>query len=390
MLPIDRRRFLAWAAASPLLTAQDSSIITGPKDAITIMDFEPAARAKLPPAHWGYLATGVEDDATLRANRDGYSRILIRPRRLVDISKIDTRVDLFGSTWDFPIGLCPVGNMRAFHPEGELPVARAAQTAKATQILSTMTTSPIEEVVSARGGPVWYQLYTSNRWDVTERLVGRAEAAGCPVMAVTVDTQAGRRTETFERFKRLDKRDCTACHSTKSGERYKRMSMFSGIDTSAGGLSGHDPASSWTLLPKLKKLSKMKLLVKGIETGEDARLCLDNGADGIIVSNHGGRAGETGRGTIECLPEVVDAVAGRAPVLIDGGIRRGADVYKAIALGARAVCIGRPYLWGLTAFGQPGVERVIAMLRAEFELVMKQSGARSLAEIGKASVIVRG
>jgi isopentenyl diphosphate isomerase/L-lactate dehydrogenase-like FMN-dependent dehydrogenase len=200
---------------------------------------------------------------------------------------------------------------------------------------------------------------------------------------VTVDSQGGSRRETFERWRALDNRPCTACHGTTREDFYRRKSMFQGIDVT--GLGPTNPTMTWLDLEHLRKLVKGKLLVKGIETREDAEICIRTGVDGIIVSNHGGRAEESGRGTLECLPEVVE-VAGRVPVMLDGGIRRGADVFKALALGARCVFIGRPYLWGLAAFGQAGVERVLDLLRAELELTMKQCGARSIAEITRKHV----
>jgi 4-hydroxymandelate oxidase len=302
----------------------------------------------------------------------------------VDITKVDMRTELFGTVWDTPIGLAPVGNQKAFHPEGELPVARAAREKRALQILSTATNTSVEDIAKALGRPPWYQLYPTSRWEVTEQLVHRAEAAGCPALALTIDTQAGRHTETQERWKRLDKRECVACHGTKPEDFFRRKPMFTGID--AVGLKTANAALNWRDIGRLKKLSSMKLLIKGIETGEDAKLCCENGVDGIIVSNHGGRAEESGRGTIDCLPEVVEAVGGRATVLIDGGIRRGTDVFKALAIGAKAVFVGRPYCWALAAFGQPGVEKVLDMLRAELELAMKQCGVQSITQIGPASV----
>ena len=267
-----------------------------------------------------------------------------------------------------------------------LPIlARAARSKRTLQILSTATNTSVEDVSQAAGYPVWYQLYTTQRWEVTERLVRRAEAAGCPVLALTVDTTAGRRTETQERYKRMDTRKCEDCHGAGRGAFYRRKPMFDGIDTA--GLSNNTPALSWEHVRRLKAMTRMKVLVKGIETREDARLSVENGVDGIVVSNHGGRAAETGRGSIECLPEVVEAAGGRIPVLVDGGFRRGTDVFKALALGARAVCIGRPYVWGMSAFGQAGVERVLDLLRAELELIMKQCGTRSIAEIGPSSIV---
>jgi isopentenyl diphosphate isomerase/L-lactate dehydrogenase-like FMN-dependent dehydrogenase len=224
----------------------------------------------------------------------------------------------------------------------------------------------------------------TSRWDVTEKLVAHAEAAGCPVLAVTVDLTAGRNTETLERSKRFDSRTCTACHPPGPQRSYTRYSMFQGIDTA--GLQTYNTAMSWDMVARLKKFTKMKIVLKGIETREDARLCRENGVDGIILSNHGGRAEESGRGTIECLPEVIEG-AGKVPVFIDGGFRRGTDIYKALALGAKAVGIGRPYLWGLAAFGQAGVERVLDILRAELELTMKHLGRRSIAEIDRSSLV---
>ena len=285
-----------------------------------------------------------------------------------------------------PSGPCPnCGYHKAFHPEGESATARAAGGRKNLMLLSTVTTTPVEEVNRAYGGMVWYQLYATSNWAVTERLVKRAEAAGCPVLVWTIDLMAGRNTETQTRFRRLDTRDCTTCHGPAGpGGSLKRYPMFAGLDVN--GVSLAAPGLTWDAVERLKKLTGMKVVLKGIETREDAALACQHGADGIIVSNHGGRAEESGRATIECLPEVVEAVRGRVPVMIDGGIRRGSDAFKALALGAKAVGIGRPYLWGLAAFGQPGVERVIDLLRAELSLVMRQCGARSLEEITRASV----
>ncbi|MEP6537235.1 MAG: alpha-hydroxy acid oxidase [Bryobacteraceae bacterium] len=380
-----RREFLQFLAASPLFAAQQSfTAIADPAEAINVMDFEAAARLALPPAHFGYMATGVDDDLTLKANRDGFGKIQLRPRRLVDIRRVDLSIELFGTAWETPIILAPIGNQKAFHAEGELPVARAGRAKRTLQILSTATNTSVEEVTEAAGRPVWYQLYPTSRWEITEKLVRRAEAAGCPVLALTVDTQAGRHTETADRFKKLDSRKCVTCHGTKPEDFFRRKPMFTGMDMA--GVTTANPGLTWEHVRRLKAMTRMKVLLKGVETREDAKLCVEHGLDGIIVSNHGGRAEESGRGTIECLPEVLDGAASRIPVLIDGGFRRGTDIFKALALGARAVCIGRPYIWGLSAFGQPGVERVLDILRVELELVMKQCGTRSIAEIKRSAV----
>ena len=384
-----RRDFLRFLAQSPLFAAaaqETPAVIANPKEAINVMDFEPAARKALPPAHFGYLSTGVDDDATLRANREGFQRFQIRPRRVVDVAaRADLSVELFGTKWDTPIALAPVGSQNAFHPDGELTVARAANVRKTLQILSTNTTCPIERVMEAAGRPIWFQLYATSKWENTEKLVRHAERAGCPVVAMTVDLTIGRNTETLERLKRTDTRNCGMCHGQAAGR--SRKPMFEGINMT--GVNIYQPAMTWEFVRRVKNLSGMKLVLKGIETREDAQACVENGVDGIVVSNHGGRATETGRGTIECLPEVIEGVAGRIPVLVDGGFRRGTDILKALALGARAVAVGRPYCWGLAAFGQAGVERVLEILRAELEMVMRQCGARSIAEISRSLVTTR-
>jgi isopentenyl diphosphate isomerase/L-lactate dehydrogenase-like FMN-dependent dehydrogenase len=369
-----RREFLRFLAASPLLAWQspEEFVISSPEQAIDILDFEAAARKALPPAHWGYLTTGVDDDATLRANREGFSHYQLRARRLVDTTKIDMSVDLFGARWETPIVLAPSGTL--FHPEGPLPVARAAQKQKTLQVLGGFQerNRPIQEVMDARGGPVWYQLYASQDWATTEQTVKRIERAGCPVLVWTVDILGGRNLNTAQRLRRLDTRQCMSCHTTDPQVR--------------PGQAGQNTLT-WETLRRLKNTTTMKILVKGIETSEDAELCVRYGADGVIVSNHGGRATDTGRATIDCLPEVVQAVRGRIPVLVDGGFRRGSDVFKALALGARAICIGRPYMWGVAAFGQPGVETVLAILRREFNLVMAQCGKNSVSEINASSIV---
>jgi isopentenyl diphosphate isomerase/L-lactate dehydrogenase-like FMN-dependent dehydrogenase len=399
-----RRLFLKFLATSPLLVtsvpawrsacaaASDAETgipkrvsIAAPNEALNVFDFEAVARQKLPPAHFGYMATGVDDDATLRANREGFSKLQIRPRRLVDVSRVDTSTELFGVTWKTPIILAPVGSQKAFHPEGEIAVARAAGVRNHLQILSTAATASVEAVASARGGQIWYQLYPTDSWRVTQALMKRAETAGCPVLVLTVDLPAGRNTETQARFAKEDPRQCSSCHLPGWSGFLRRKPMFDGLDVT--GVSLLSPALTWEFVRRVKESTKMKLVVKGIETREDAALCVSHGVDGIVVSNHGGRAEESGRATIECLPEVVDAVQGKVPVLVDGGFRRGSDIFKALALGAKAICIGRPYTWGLAAFGQAGVEKVLDILTREFELMMKHVGATSLAKVNRSFIV---
>jgi 4-hydroxymandelate oxidase len=390
----DRRRFLRFLAASPLAArawAQDPALtITRPTDALDVMDFEPLARKALPPAHWGYMATGVDDNKTLRINREAFDHYQLRARRLVDVTQADLKTEVFGAMWDTPIYVSAVGSQRAFHPEGEIATARAAKAKKTMQMLSTVTSVPVEEVAKALGTAPWYQLYMPTTWGDTEKMVKRAEAAGCPVLAWTIDLLAGRNTETATRFARADQRDCLTCHATSptagaNTQRNQGKPMFA-------GLSGemNPSGATWSYVDRLKKMTRMKLLLKGIDTAEDAKLAREHGADGVVVSNHGGRAAETGRGTIDILPEVVDAVGPQFPVFVDGGFRRGSDVYKALAIGARAVGIGRPYIYGLSAFGQEGVEQVLDIFHAELSLTMRQCGTPSIAQIGRASILRNG
>lgn len=379
----DRRRFLQFLAASPLAAAAWAQVpslrLESVEDALSVMDFEEAARRVLPPAHWGYMTSGVDDDLTIRRNREGFTRFQLRPRRLVDVSSPDLRVEIFGETWDMPLFLCPVGGQRMFHRDGELAVARAANAKNTVQVLSTATSVPLEEVAGTLKRPPWYQLYMPMTWDGTERLVRRVEAAGCRVLVWTIDLLGGRNLETAERFRRTDTRECIACHTGARGGR--QLPMLLGID---GGINPR--VATWEYVDRLKKLTPLKLVLKGIETREDARLAREHGVDAIIVSNHGGRALDTGRGTIEALGEVMEGAGGDLTVLIDGGFRRGTDVFKALALGARAVGIGRPYVWGLSAFGQQGVERVLDILRAELTLTMRQCGTPTIKQITRAAV----
>ena len=406
-----RRTFLRYLAASPLFASgalaprrgmsaaadersreayELGEVISSVDEAINVFDFHAVAREKLPPAHYGHLATGTDDDATLRANREGFRQFQLRARRLTDVRKIDTSVEFFGTRFDSPIGLAPTGGNKFCHPLGEIAVARAAKETSTLQLLSTGSTTSVEDVNRERGAPVWFQLYPGEDWSNTKALLKRAEQAGCPVVALTVDTQGGSNRETRKRHTRTDNRDCNLCHDRS--DRYqnrRRKPMFDGLDLSKfGRLSPR--GMTWEFVRRLKDATSMKLFVKGIVTWEDAELCLEHGVDGLIVSNHGGRADSSGRGTIECLPEIVKAVNGRILVMIDGGFRRGTDVFKALALGADAVYIGRPYLWGLAAFGQEGVQAVLDLLRAELMMVMGQAGATSIGKISSNHILHAG
>jgi len=386
-----RREFLKFLAGSPLLTTYSAFAqeveetlgerLTNPDQVINVFEMEAIAREKVPPAHFGYLISGVDDDGTLRANREGFSRYQILPRRLVDVSgPTDMSVNVLGAEAKSPIFLSPVGSQGAFHADGDVASARASAAKGHHQILSTQASKSVEEVMAARNGmPLWFQLYSTSKWEYTEALIRRAENAGCSAVCLTVDLPGGRNTETSEVLAREDDRFCEECHYPGNNK-----PAFDGLDMQGVGLV--NPALTWDVIGRMKDITNMKVLIKGIEVGADAALAVQYGADGIILSNHGARATDTGRGTIECLPEVIKAVNGKIPVIIDGGIRRGTDVYKALALGASAVGIGRPYCWGLGAFGQAGVERVLDLLNRELAITMRGSGTPSIADIGPAYV----
>ncbi len=407
-----RRKFLQFLASSPLLAAgagagaafaetilpktavpdplmwaprQPDYLIKSPKDAINVFDFEPVMRQNVPPAHFGYMASGIDDESTLRANREGFQKFMLRPRRLVDVSKVDTSIELFGHRYNSPVAISPTGSSFTYHADGETAVANAAKLGNHLMILSNQSNTSVEDVTKARGAPIWFQLYATNKFEVAAHHVRRAERAGCVAVAVTVDRSGGRNQETLFRLQRTDTRQCSGCHDRSSlAANYKTRPAYDGVDLS--GLTNIQSSSmSWDYIKRLRDVTKMKMVLKGIITWEDAELAAKNGIDAIIVSNHGGRSEDGGPSTIESLPEIMK-VAGDMPVLIDSGFRRGSDVVKALCMGARAVCVGRPYLWGLGAFGQPGVERVLELLRIETRASIQQMGAQNVKQLVPAMV----
>jgi 4-hydroxymandelate oxidase len=386
-----RRHLLKLLAASPVMAG--AAVLSGqtlsrPDDLLDVFDFEALAKKTLPVAHFGYLATGTDDERTLVANREAFGRYQLRVRRLIDVSRVDMAMTMFGRTWSSPLVLAPVGSQRAFHADGELATARAARATGRLMIYSSVASAPLEEVNEARGEPVWYQLYPTNDWAVGRAVATRARQAGCPVMVLTVDNTGNNRL-TEARAVRQDSRPCQSCHPIQGPRYFIRRPMYSGLDvTHATRLSPHD--WTWDYVKRLKDHVQIPLELKGIVTKEDAEAALEHGVNGLIVSNHGGRAEDSGRGSIECLAEVVAAVNGRVPVIVDSGFRRGTDVFKALALGASAVAIGRPYIWGLSAFGADGVSQVLALLQRELELVMRQAGTPRMADITPASLVDRG
>jgi 4-hydroxymandelate oxidase len=426
--PFSRRRFLAFAAGSPLLAAAgvkldvlerlfrgdareqaqglallqqatQEDLITSPAEALDVFDFEPVAKKKLPPAHWGYLATGTDDDATIRANREGYARWDLRVRRLVDVSHVDPSVEIFGVKYATPVVINPVGSQRAFHPEGELAVARAAKTKNNLQVLSTVATTSIEDCIAARGAPVWFQLYHQEDWNQTKQMVKRAERAGAPVVVFTVDLIGGSNRETMLRERKSDTRTCTNCHqggapmpgaTGRVNDQRDNRRKPAIADLKPDEPSPELGTPTWDWVKRLQDTTTMKVFIKGIVTREDAEMAVRQGINGMFVSNHGGRAENSTRATIAALPEVVAGVRGRVPVIVDGGIRRGTDIFKGLALGAAATGIGRPYIWGLASFGQEGVETVLALLSKELQMTMRQAGTVSVKRIGREYLVPHG
>jgi len=389
-----RRRFLRYLAASPLFAAAHSLparaanefwrdfTITSADQALDIFDLEKMAKDNVPPAHWASLIGGTEGDQDVLANRQGFAKFRIKPRRLVDTSKLDMSVTLFGRKWPTPIILDPVSRLNAFHPDGETAVAGAARKRDHLQVYATLATHPIDEVIAARGEPVWCQLYPTSDWAITQGLIRKQEAAGCPVVMVTIDNPSTMGRVTAARGKQNDSRTCTDCHSTEPGGAYVRLPMFDGLDATRLTATTTNKLT-WDLIPRLRDATKMKIILKGIMSAEDAALAVRHKVDGIVVSNHGGRSEESGLSTIEVLPDVVKAVGGRMPILIDSGFRRGSDIFKALALGATAVCVGRPYVWGLAAYGEAGVDRALQILTEEFKSAMISFGAPSIKAIDR-------
>ncbi len=386
----DLRKYSVQAADTPArqpggLDAQlDGQLVETPEEAINVWDFERTAHANTLPEHWAYIHMGVDDFETRKANREGFMRLMLRPRRLgPDAAKLDTSLRLYGGRWAAPLFLCPVAALEAYHTEGECGAARAARAKGILQVQSHRSSQSYEAIAEARGEPQWFQLYATPDWSVNKKTVDRVSAAGCPVVVWTIDLLGGSNRELSRRTLGsggYNRPLCQNCHNHKPG--YERP-MGRGLE----GPPGPRPPFTWDYVKRLKDATTMKVVLKGIVTREEAELAVEHGADGVFVSNHGGRAENSLRSTIECLPEVVAGVKGRVPVFIDSGVRRGADIFKALALGADAVGIGRPYVWGLGAFGQEGVDKVIDLLLAEFRMVMRQTRTTALDQIGSQFVM---
>jgi len=355
-------------------------------DSILRVDaFEARARELLPREVYDYYAGGAEDERTLALNRAAFGRWLFRPRRLVDASGVDPSVELLGSRLSFPVALAPAAYHRLAHPDGEVATARAAGSAGTLMVASTVATRTVEEIAAASSGPVWLQLYVFRDRGLSEALVRRAEACGCGAVVLTVDVpvQGKRERDRRNRFRLPEGVEM----ANFAGLPQARMPQGEGSGLDAFIAAQFDPSLTWDAVEWLREISSLPVVVKGILTGEDARRAVERGASAVIVSNHGGRQLDGAIPTMLALPEVVGAVEGRIPVLLDGGVRRGSDAVKALALGARAVLIGRPYLWGLAAGGEAGVARVLEILREEVERTLALLGRPRAEEVGPEAVV---
>jgi len=342
---------------------------------LSLPEFEEHAQRCLSPMAYAYIASGAADEITLRWNRDAYDSIRLRPRVLRDVANVDTTVTLFGRTLAFPILLAPTAYHRVIHPEGEIETAKGAGAAGATWVVSTATTTPLEDIARVATAPLWFQLYVQPDKSITKDLVQRAEAVGCQALCLTVDTpvQGVRNRQTRTRF------------ALPPGVTVPYMTQ---IDAEGRAVMDNrrGMVTTWKDVEWLRSFAKVPVLLKGILDADDAELSVSAGASGIIVSNHGARNLDTAPATIDVLPEISERVQGRVPVLVDGGVRRGTDVVKAVALGATAVMIGRPYCYGLAVGGAAGVQRVVEILRNELEMTMQLMGRRTLKELDRSAI----
>ncbi len=350
-----------------------------------LLELEDLARAEVPQPIFDYIAGGAEDEISLRRNREAYARWALRPRILADVSRRDTHAVVLGERISMPVLVAPTSFHALLHPEGEVATAKGAAAAGTIMVGSTIATKPLEEVAAAVDAPRWFQLYVYKDRTVTANLVQRAVKAGYKALCVTVDTPVLGRRERDERnaftlppglgIANLVPAKLDGMPEAERGSAFAKY-VAQLLDASL----------TWDDIDWLKSLSPLPVVLKGLLTPEDAVLAVDHGVAGIVVSNHGGRQLDSTLGTLDALPAIVDAVRGRIEVYLDGGIRRGTDVLKAIALGADAVLVGRPILWGLALAGADGVEAVLDHLRMEFDQAMALTGRTSLGEIDRSLV----
>jgi isopentenyl diphosphate isomerase/L-lactate dehydrogenase-like FMN-dependent dehydrogenase len=377
------RGLAGFLAGSPLLRSQqdpfrDHSRVPALREMLNAFDFEPVAYAKITRQAYDYMSWGVDGEFTLRRNREAYDWVGLVPRGLAGGAPVQTASTFLGLNLAYPIMISPTARHVLFNPDAEAATHAGATAASNTPfIVSNVATLPVEKIAAAATGPWWFQLYPQRGSDYNRQTLDKAQAAGCRAIVVTVDQQAS----VYERQthdQNLTTANGPVLAPTTIGAPRPRGNPYRVPD----GRLWYE----WTLLDELRRVVKVPLLVKGIVTGEDARLCLEHGVDAIFLSNHGGRSLDYGPSTLEVLPEIAEAVGGRVPILFDGGIRRGSDILKALALGATAVSLGRVPLWGLAAYGAQGVQKVLEILQAELVQAMAETGRPTLASIDKTLV----
>jgi 4-hydroxymandelate oxidase len=369
-------------AGSPLLRGQidpfhDHSRIPSLNEMLTAFDFEPVAYHHLPRDVYDFMMGSSDDESTFRRNRRAFGWVKLMPKGVADVSSINTSTELFGQKMAFPIMVAPTSQQGPLHPDGEMAMHRGVAATSTTMIVSTASSFTIEKIAAASPGPLWFQLYRGETLEDTLDRVRRAEAVGCKAIAFTVDGPFGPFRERY-----LHDRNFNAAPppAARAGRNAAQARLNYGL--------GRGQIIDWPLVDKVKAAAKVPVLLKGLQTAEDARLALQHGVDGIVVSNHGARRIGNGISVLEALPEVVDEVKGRIPVLVDSGFRRGSDVLKGLALGAKAVCLGRVPRWGLAGFGEPGAKRILEIVQAELKLAMATTGRSTIDSIDRSLVKV--
>ena len=377
------RGLAGFLAGSPLLASQqdpfrDHSRVAALREMLDVFDFEPVAYAKIARQAYDYMSWGVDGEFTMRRNREAFDWVGLVPRGLAGVGPVQAASNFLGMNLPFPILIAPTARHVMFHPGAEAATHAGATAASNTPfIVSNVASLPVEKIAAAATGPWWFQLYPQQGPDYNRQTLEKAQAAGCRAIVVTVDQQAS----VYERQthgQNLATAESPMTAPATIGSPRPRANPYRVME----GRLWYE----WTLLDELRRMAKVPLVVKGIVTGEDARLCLEHGVDAIYLSNHGGRSLDYGPSTLEVLPEIADAVQGRVPILFDGGIRRGSDILKALALGASAVSLGRVPLWGLAAYGAQGVQKVLEILQAELVQAMAANGRPTLASIDRTLV----
>ncbi len=390
---LSRRRALGalagFVAGSRRVFAQqdpfrDHSRVPRMDELVTALDFEPVAYAKIPREAYNYMATAVDSEFTLRRNRQAFEWVELVPRAIADVSSVNASTEVLGVKMDYPIMVAPSAAHGQLHPEGELATHRGATAAGTPMIVSINASFPIDKIGAAAKGPMWWQLYARDTEDGNRELIERAQEAGCQAIVLTVDSHYLSLRPRAMHDKNLAGGGGGPVNANP--RRGRRVAGEPSQMDNPYGARGQTPYVDWSTVDQLRTITKLPLLLKGILIGEDAKEATNHGVNGVIVSNHGARYLDYAPSTLEVLPEIVDAVGGKVPVLIDSGFRRGSDVLKALALGAKAVCLGRVPRWGLGAYGAPGVQRVLEILQTELRLAMATNGYATLEAVNRKGV----